>query len=701
MVQSVCSSCHGSAGAQRNAGAAAVPPKTQAQTLGQLESRVKAQFPGLVSIEYDASLSDVWYTNDDKKQALTKILEIVTKIQNKKHVEKLVVTKNHKQSAYNEEDISDPFEANVEKGTFYIRYNAPSFTITRLFSRDVRSEHRLLQNLSQEQLRLARSLSLTEHNSIISKVISGYISNTLNEHKLVSWRKTPYQEQVIRDGYINNAPVDGVSVFTTFSELKASGKLYYMDKDVISLGSGAVYIDLSTVSMDTRITLRDSDLKTIAEMVFSYDTDALKQMTVHEYDRYGYLRKIKYYDSDLNLYGSRTPNPEFSKETLAAAAAIPDISNYNDTRAIVLCSNLEPVDYNNPRISGNIQFNLADPVDGKDNDQDGYTDNYAGYDFMDNDPFPFPDNEDDHGSFTGEILTQGSNRIRLIPVRPRRGGLRDSGDFKKAVDYVVKRGVSIVSMSWGINEDYYFQGVNTGLKIDIAEIMAGYHSVMRANPEVLFFSSLDNNAVDAKQHKKVPASINESNHLAVMALDNDGFPAYFTGWKSSGPYLAVDGCDIVSAYEGRTAKKSGTSAAVQVVGNVAANMQLMDPALKTMPDTVLKILLSTAVAKTVYQVVVRSVKAKGKGSSQRGYYFKTLKEAETFAAKAKKEPAKDVNDPVEFTYKTLNPEAAYTEVMIGLIEKERDRIITAMKSNVLRAINSFKGLMNDITGLVR
>ncbi|MEM7309793.1 MAG: S8 family serine peptidase [Planctomycetota bacterium] len=83
------------------------------------------------------------------------------------------------------------------------------------------------------------------------------------------------------------------------------------------------------------------------------------------------------------------------------------------------------VDYNNPDLAGRIWSNPADPVDGVDNDGNGYVDDHLGWDFMENDNDPFPGlgffgGTDTHGTNTAGIMVgDGSSGGKLTGMAPR------------------------------------------------------------------------------------------------------------------------------------------------------------------------------------------------------------------------------------------------------------------------------------------
>jgi subtilisin family serine protease len=104
-------------------------------------------------------------------------------------------------------------------------------------------------------------------------------------------------------------------------------------------------------------------------------------------------------------------------------------------------------------LSDNISYNTADPVNGVDDDKDGYVDNYAGWNLSDN-------NNDlgghIHGTFVSGLSSAGTNNqkgiagvgfnTRFMPVKVQgKGGFRG---FESIV-YLADRGCKVINLSWG------------------------------------------------------------------------------------------------------------------------------------------------------------------------------------------------------------------------------------------------------------
>lgn len=124
--------------------------------------------------------------------------------------------------------------------------------------------------------------------------------------------------------------------------------------------------------------------------------------------------------------------------------------------------------FSHPDLFNQVYYNLADPVDGIDNDGDGYLDNYRGWDFgganywapQDNDPsFVGSAPGMDHGVLvTGAACAQLDNGIGVAGLGyntqyiPLKAGVDQSISISygmEAVVYGADQGINILNLSWG------------------------------------------------------------------------------------------------------------------------------------------------------------------------------------------------------------------------------------------------------------
>ncbi len=166
------------------------------------------------------------------------------------------------------------------------------------------------------------------------------------------------------------------------------------------------------------------------------------------------LRGSQYYLDSLRLYQAWALNP-------------------GDTNVVIAITE-EPIEWDHPDLRANVAFNHADPINGLDDDGDGYTDNYHGWDLggatftvppvPDNNPkYSVPTSNPNytvHGSYvSGYAAAVPGNRIgvlgaagqcRFLPIKTTVDNQR--GVLYYAIEslaYAADAGAHIINCSWG------------------------------------------------------------------------------------------------------------------------------------------------------------------------------------------------------------------------------------------------------------
>ncbi|MBV6477582.1 MAG: hypothetical protein HGGPFJEG_00321 [Ignavibacteria bacterium] len=114
-------------------------------------------------------------------------------------------------------------------------------------------------------------------------------------------------------------------------------------------------------------------------------------------------------------------------------------------------------DWDHPDLQANIKYNYADPINGADDDNDGYIDNYRGWDLGDRDNDPMVSPSDDHGSMVSGCAAAVTNngtgvsspgfKCRFLPVK-----ISNSSGLAAAYEgivYAAEHGCTIINCSWG------------------------------------------------------------------------------------------------------------------------------------------------------------------------------------------------------------------------------------------------------------
>ena len=169
-------------------------------------------------------------------------------------------------------------------------------------------------------------------------------------------------------------------------------------------------------------------------------------------------------------------------------------------------------------LKNKIKYNYADPIDGIDNDQDGYTDNFYGWDTTNNDNNPsFDDNS--HGVLvSGAAAGEADNKIgiagvgynvKILPIRV----IESSGNHRfggyEGIVYAADHGCHVINLSWGS------PGVRSAYEQDIINYAA-------INKDVVVVAAAGNTA---SHPDYFPASYD--NVLSVAIVDNQNQVPYY------------------------------------------------------------------------------------------------------------------------------------------------------------------------------
>lgn len=188
-----------------------------------------------------------------------------------------------------------------------------------------------------------------------------------------------------------------------------------------------------------------------------------------------------------------------------------------DTNVVigVLDTGTEPA---HPDLAPNIKYNWADPIGGGDNDNDGFTDNFRGWDVGSNDNNPTWQVAD-HGVRVHGACSAMPNNIsgtagtgfycKSLPIKiSNSGGALTAG--YTGIYYAAEHGVKVMNLSWG---GYGGYSQTNQAYIDYAAI----------NKDVLIVASAGNTEGELDFY---PASYN--NVISVAGLDTITSPLYDT-----------------------------------------------------------------------------------------------------------------------------------------------------------------------------
>ncbi|MFW5761220.1 MAG: S8 family serine peptidase [Cyclobacteriaceae bacterium] len=271
------------------------------------------------------------------------------------------------------------------------------------------------------------------------------------------------------------------------------------------------------------------------------------------------------------------------------------------------------VDLDHPDLKDRIFYNENDPVDGIDNDNDGYVDNYAGWDFVgsyhgnpmqDNDPSVNSANLN-HGTLVaGLAAASGDNDIGIAGVsfKSRLLITKHSGDDKQAdinsivdgyqgIIYAANHGAHIINCSWG--GPFYSR---------IVEDIINY-AVEDMNAIVVAAAGNENS-----DQPVYPAAF--ANVLSVTALDEENRVSAFANTGAT-VNIAAPGEGLLSTDIGGAYKQvNGTSFSASLVSGAAALVRSQHPDLKA--RQVMEI-IRVAADESIYNDVSNPKNKLGKG----------------------------------------------------------------------------------------
>ena len=282
------------------------------------------------------------------------------------------------------------------------------------------------------------------------------------------------------------------------------------------------------------------------------------------------------------MYGDATsPANQYGSQAGEAWAA-----NHTGSKSVYVGVIDEGIQYTHPDLDANIWVNPYDPVDGVDNDGNGYVDDVRGWDFANNDNTIYDGGNrgsvDKHGTHVAGTIGAESNGTGVVGVNwnvtlisgkflGRNGGT--TANAIKAVDYFtdlkVRHGLNIVATnnSWGGGgfSQALLDAINRG-----------------GNQGILFIAAAGNGGNDGVGDNNDTTATYPSNYqctangtydcvIAVASITSTGSKSGFSNYGATTVDLGAPGSGIYSTLPNNTyGSYSGTSMATPHVTGGAA-----------------------------------------------------------------------------------------------------------------------------------
>ena len=283
---------------------------------------------------------------------------------------------------------------------------------------------------------------------------------------------------------------------------------------------------------------------------------------------------VAYVEPDFVLEASATPDdPLFALQYGLSQSNGDDIAAPTAWDTRTSCAKMAIVDSgaqaNHPDLADNLWHNPDEvPNNRKDDDHNGYVDDYYGTDVTDGKGNA--DDDNGHGTHVAGIVGgRGNNGVgvsgvcwsaTIVPVKFMNA--RGKGSTSAAIeglDYAIKQNAKIINCSFGSSA----KSKTLKDEIDYAKSKGVLLVVAAGN---------DGDDIDAKP--SYPASFTEGNILAVAASTQDDGLADFSNYGRKSVDVAAPGASILSTYPTSGYKRlSGTSMAAPMVAGAAAMLK--------------------------------------------------------------------------------------------------------------------------------
>ncbi len=230
-----------------------------------------------------------------------------------------------------------------------------------------------------------------------------------------------------------------------------------------------------------------------------------------------------------------------------------------------------------------VKYNYADPVNGRDDDGDGYVDNFQGWDFANNTNDPRPEATDTHGSMVSGIAAgQADNgkgvagvgfKCKFLPLQVFASNATGSFAGYEAIVYAADHGCQVINMSWGGQGGYsrFEQDVCTYAAVNRDAVLVAAAGNTPAN--VLFYPA-------SYEHVLSVAATDAADNKASFSTFNRRVDLLAPGVSISSVYGRSPASATMGPLNADYWQGSGTSFAAPQVAGAAALVRTRFPQLR-------------------------------------------------------------------------------------------------------------------------
>jgi subtilisin family serine protease len=234
------------------------------------------------------------------------------------------------------------------------------------------------------------------------------------------------------------------------------------------------------------------------------------------------------------------------------------------------------IDYNNPEVAANIRRKPSELIEnGIDNDGNGFINDGIGWNFNENNRWPWDD--DGHGTYVAFIAAgiEGNSlggagvcpKCSLLPLRFMDSeGFGDTEDAIKAINYAVMEKVSVINLSFC--GEGYDRDLSKALKNALAN-------------DIVVVVAAGNEGLNLNNKDEYPQKSRLANMISVAASRRDRNLWVRSNFGSKMIDLAAPGVHIWGPWiDGKWYRSGGTSFAAPVVSGVVGLVRSANRALK-------------------------------------------------------------------------------------------------------------------------